>query len=303
MITNWFQTQQAYDLFEASCGEMRPIRVQMPHCRCVMTIMGGPLSRRGIVQGGIEVNDGEDANGELISEIKELLVRVREEGRKAGCAYVEIRNFNAYSVYKDIFAKAGFCYEPHYEAKIQLMGDKSLDVSNGLSDCRKSQMHESKQRAVKKALAEGQTWHEARNEQEIRDFYVLLRKLYRTKVHRPIPGRNFFLTAWRMGVKVLIVRDKQEQIIGGVLMPVDNETCYEWYICGGVMSTWAMMEYAVQHGIQTIDLMGAGKPNVPYGVREFKVQMGAELNEWGRFLWVNKPCVYRLGKWFVEWKY
>ena len=46
--------------------------------------------------------------------------------------------------------------------------------------------------------------------------------------------------------------------------------------------------------------MGAGKPDEGYGVREFKSKFGGELLEHGRFLYICKPSLYRLGKFIVK---
>lgn len=80
----------------------------------------------------------------------------------------------------------------------------------------------------------------------------------------------------------------------------DRSKAYEWYICGQVMSTWAAIDWCRQHGIQCFDTMGAGKPGVPYGVRDFKLQMGGELKEFGRYRCVLKPWLYRLGEWVMK---
>ena len=41
--------------------------------------------------------------------------------------------------------------------------------------------------------------------------------------------------------------------------------------------------------------MGAGKPDENYGVREFKEKFGGELVEYGRFIRINNPLLYKLG--------
>ena len=43
-------------------------------------------------------------------------------------------------------------------------------------------------------------------------------------------------------------------------------------------------------------MMGAGVPDVPYGVRDFKSEFGGTMVEHGRFLNVCKPWLYRIGK-------
>jgi len=54
--------------------------------------------------------------------------------------------------------------------------------------------------------------------------------------------------------------------------------------------------YAVQNGYQHFDMMGAGKPNDGYGVRDFKAKFGGQLVEYGRFLYVLNPLLYNIGK-------
>jgi lipid II:glycine glycyltransferase (peptidoglycan interpeptide bridge formation enzyme) len=87
---------------------------------------------------------------------------------------------------------------------------------------------------------------------------------------------------------------------------LEGRAIYELYICGlddeykeqypSVMATWAAMEYATQNNIPIFDFMGAGKPDERYGVREFKARFGGELVEYGRFIKINQPVLYKLGK-------
>ena len=87
---------------------------------------------------------------------------------------------------------------------------------------------------------------------------------------------------------------------------LDRRCIYEWYICGNdidyreqypsVMATWAAMNYAAEHCIARFDVMGAGVPNVPYGVRDFKADFGGNLVEQGRFIHIAKPIWYRIGE-------
>ena len=43
-------------------------------------------------------------------------------------------------------------------------------------------------------------------------------------------------------------------------------------------------------------MMGAGKPDEQYSVRDFKAEFGGEMVEHGRFLCINKPLLYQIGK-------
>ena len=145
------------------------------------------------------------------------------------------------------------------------------------------------------------------SEEEIREWYGILERLYRTKVKTPLWPVEFFLEAHRQGVaKYLLVRHEGKVIGGMMIVTSEGRGCvYEWYICGldteykeqypSVMATWAAMEYANQHGLARFDVMGAGEPGVPYGVRDFKAEFGGELVEHGRYLCVLKPMLYKLG--------
>ena len=42
--------------------------------------------------------------------------------------------------------------------------------------------------------------------------------------------------------------------------------------------------------------MGAGTPDSDYGVREFKSKFGGELVEYGRYVKINKPLLFSIGK-------
>ena len=61
------------------------------------------------------------------------------------------------------------------------------------------------------------------------------------------------------------------------------------------MATYAAMQYGSSHDLRRFDLMGAGKPDEPYGVRDFKSEFGGQLVEQGRFLYISHPLLYKIG--------
>ena len=311
-MDNWFQSDKAERLLEATEGEMTPVRISTEHCSCLVVFMGPWWAKRAIVQGGVRILSSSSVSENLKDELRELLMQVRSLCRRRFAVYVEMRNFADYSAFRSVFEEGGFVYCPHYDVIIPLPAVSATSDAVILEHLF-SMLHESKQRMLRKALADGQTWREAQSEEDIKAFYPILYRLYHTKIHRPLPSCNFFIQAWRSGIKVLVTELKN-QIVGGVLMPVyqlNNEqntqshsnntpqtsyVAYEWYICGGILSTWAMMEWGIRHGIHYIDMMGAGEPDVPYGVRDFKLQMGGKLYEWGRFRFTIRPIAYNIGR-------
>jgi len=240
----------------------------------ISPIYGWGPSKRWILHGGPIVNDELMIDGLIGSAQKE------------GCVYVEIRCYDDYSAYRKQLEEAGFVYEPHYDVTIDPM----------------KPVPEAKMRQIRKAEQEGYSWRETSNEKETEEWYRLLRRLYWWKIHRPLPNLKWFKEiVFDKGCRLLVV-EKKGAIAGGVLLAVedDKSKAYEWYICGQVMSTWAAIDWCRQHDVRCFDTMGAGVPDVPYGVRDFKLQMGGELHEWGRYICVLRPRWYKFGKWVID---
>lgn len=234
----------------------------------ISPIYGWGPTKRWIIQGGPDTTTD---FGDLVAK-----------ARQTGCVYIEIRCFADYTPYRTQLEQAGFVYQPHY--------DVVIDPQHPVPDA--------KMRQIKKACAEGYRWREVQGENDLKAWYRKLRQLYWFKIHRPLPRLQWFKQMiYHHGCTLLVVENPQHQIVGGVLLAVeaDKSKAYEWYICGQVMSTWAAIDWCRQQGVKCFDTMGAGKPNVPYGVRDFKLQMGGELHEWGRYICVLKPQLYKLG--------
>ena len=288
----WFQSPEAYDFFASLPELMEPFvygveRAGKLCAVCVGYVTKEPnpikqfFTRRAIIIGGVVVV----ANGAK-EDIVILLNYVRKE-LKPKSIYIETRNFNDFSPWKEAFEAAGFVYKPHLNFHVD-------PATNNLSDNRKRQLKKSD--AV---VSEGVS------ELEIREWYEVLSELYRTKVKTPLWPIDFFLEAYRQGIAKFLLVKHEGRIIGGSMVVADERTVYEWFECGlnaeckdqypSVMATWGGIQLAHQSGCTRYDMMGAGEPGVPYGVRDFKAEFGGQMVEHGRFLCVCKPMLYRLG--------
>ena len=329
----WFQTKEAYEFYAALSSELIPFAFGIEECRgdeamrqlgdkdesrLVGVIVGyitrernaikQYFTRRAIIIGGPVID--EDATAEEVAALLNAVKKLQRSDlqpkgrttatRSTGLSpiYIETRNFHDYSRWKEVFQYAGFAYHPHYDIHVHCNAQH--------------QMSEQRIRQVKKALKNGATICEAQSEQEIRDWYRILSQLYRTKVRTPLFSEEFFMQFYREGVGNYLLVKHQGQVIGGMMCPIlDGKVIYEWFVCGldeeyrelypSVMATYAAIEYAKAKGLPLFDFMGAGKPTVPYGVRDFKMEFGGELVEHGRFLCIRKPLLYWIGKLGVKW--
>ncbi len=309
-VASWWQSDQAYAVLRVCPG-------WRPWGRAV--VRDGQL--RGVMMGFVTgsryrllrrwtcrtiINAGPLLAEDITDDELEALLRGVTAGTRS--VYVETRNFADYSRWHSVFEVCGWQYQPHY------------DVTMDCSSCWWERIREPKQRKIRQSLEAGVTYREAQTQEEFCSWYALLERLYRHKVHRPLLSRETLMQAWRSGVTLLLVEApsdspkptsgsskptsgsslKGREIVGGVMIPHNEHQAYEWYICGPTMVTYAMMDWCSQHAIAHLDLMGAGEPGVPYGVRDFKLQMGGDLHEWGRWVYVAKPWIYRLGKWVIK---
>ena len=329
----WFQTKEAYEFYAALSSELIPFAFGIEECRgdeamrqlgdkdgsrLVGVIVGyitrernaikQYFTRRAIIIGGPVID--EDATAEEVAALLNAVKKLQRSDlqpkgrttatRSTGLSpiYIETRNFHDYSRWKYTFEQNGFAYQPHYDIHVHCNADH--------------QMSEQRIRQVKKAIKNGATICEAQSEQEIRDWYRILSQLYRTKVRTPLFSEEFFMQFYREGVGKYLLVKHQGKVIGGMMCPIlDGKAIYEWFVCGldeeyrelspSVVATHAAIEYAKENGLPLFDFMGAGVPDVPYGVREFKREFGGEIVEYGRFLCIRRPLLYWIGKLGVKW--
>ena len=303
----WFQTEAAYLFFASLPTMMHPFAYGVAEDGVLKGVVVGFVTveqsrwrqfftRRAIINGGPLL--AEDISTEAL---RMLLGRIREEVSKEAI-YIEMRNFNDYSRWKDSFEACGFAYQPHLNFHLDCSEEAVIQRN----------MHESRRRQVRKGLVSGAVIEEANTEQDVRDFYRILEQLYRRKVKTPLFGLEFFLAFFRQEWGKYLLVKYEGKVIGGMMCPIlEGRTIYEWYVCGvdepyreqhpSVLATYAAMQYAAEHGLPRFDFMGAGKPEEDYGVRAFKAQMGGQLVEHGRFQLIAKPLLYRIGVLGVAW--
>ena len=249
------------------------------------------LSRRAIVNGGPWLADDISAV-ELDALLKKCIA-----GLKRKAIYIETRNFSDYSRYRTTFEKSGFVFEQHYDFVIDTSSQEKVDARMG----------KSRKRDVNASIKQGVSVIDNPTNTEVKEFYSILEGLYKKKVKTPLFPLDFFLRLRLAPFSKLILVKVQDEIIGGTVCIHDDETVYEWFVCGkdrvyknifpSTVATWCGIRFAADNGFKRFDMMGAGVPgDGGYGVREFKAKFGGRLVEYGRFLYVCNSVLYRMGK-------
>lgn len=310
----WFQTQEAYQFYAANKQEMTPFAcgverdgelravcvgyVTKEHCRIKQF-----YTRRAIIIGGPLI-----ADSAIEEDIARLLYAIQQPCRLIAQSpyrptwrnlpiYIESRNFHDYSHWKYVFEACGFSYQPHLNFHVDTTSVELIESNLG----------KNRKRDIKTSIRDGATIIEQPSIEQVREYYALLEQLYTTKIKTPLFSLSFFEHLYAQLHGRFILVELNGEIIGGtVCVELPGKCLYEWFVCGrdgewksifpSSLATYAGIRYAAEHGCTRFDMMGAGKPDEAYGVRDFKARFGGEQVEYGRFLCVRKPLLYWIGK-------
>ena len=246
----WFQTPEAYCFYKSLPDRFRPFVVAVERVRelenervselkgiCVgyVTIekcaIKQMMTRRAIILGGPALAD--DACSE---EVELLMKAVREQLQVSDFRfqvldapiYVETRNFNDYSRWKEAFERAGFSYKPHLNFHVDCTDKEKM--WERLSENRKRQMRHARGAGVtiadlrleigncKLQVDDCRLQVADSTEFEIREWYEILERLYKTKVKTPLWPVEFFLEAYRQGIGKYLMVKYNGKVIGGLMM-------------------------------------------------------------------------------------
>ena len=308
----WFQTKEAYEFYAAVSTELAPFAVGIEENGYLVGVIVGyttqeknPIKQlltcRSIIIGGpLLANDiSETALAELLNAVAQCPASslLPFASRLTNPIYIESRNFHDYSKWRNIFEANGFAYQPHLNFHVDTSSVEVVDKNLG----------KSRKRDIRTTIRDGVTPVYQPTTAQVKQYYQILQNLYTTKVKTPLFSWNFFEQLHRTEHARFILTEYQGRIIGGtVCVELPNRALYEWFACGedGVYdhiypscyATYLGIKYAAESGCQIFDMMGAGKPEEAYGVRDFKAKFGGELVEHGRFLCVRKPLLYWIGK-------
>ena len=302
----WFQTKEAYEFYASNSKEMTPFALGIEENGHLAGVIVGyttqeknPIKQlftaRSIIIGGplLDEHISSDALSALLVAVKQVT---------KGAIYVETRNFNDYSYWKEIFEPSGFTYQPHLNFHVDTTQPWET-IENNIGKHRRKYIRLSYRDGVEVELEP--------TLQQVKEYYAVLQDLYRNKVKMPLQPWLFFERLYYLpSCKYLLVLYNNQVVGGSICMTLKNHGVYEWYACGkdgmyrnihpSSVTKYVGMKYASDNGYKVFDMMGAGKPNEAYGVRDFKAEFGGKLVEHGRFLCIRKPLLYWIGKMGVK---
>ena len=300
-VATWFQTREAFDFFNSlQFVEAFVVAVVSDEDELKGVLVGyiqkdgGKikqfLSRRAIVTGGPLL-----AGNITDDELRTLLFALKQHiGRKT--IYIETRNLNDYSRWRDVFEECGYDYQPHLNFHLNT---ESLELAQ-------SNIGKHRWKYIRLSLRDGAKLVEKPDIEQVKQFYSILAELYKTKVKKPLYPWPLFERLYGLENAKFFLVEYDGGIVGGsVCVCLEGKTLYEWMKCGNEhlyknirpssVATWFGIKYAAENGFKRYDFMGAGKPGESYGVRDFKAEFGGVLVEHGRFVCVCNKLLYFVG--------
>ena len=300
---NVFQTPQMFDVYSET-QNYEPVLLVVVNGKAEIqaTLLAvimkehrgllGKFSARSIIWGGPLVKDGELAVLDFILKEYDKVI-----GPKA--IYTQFRNL--WDVEKEIqmFDANNYRFEDHL--------DIILDLSKSEDQLWK-EVHSERRNEIRRASREGVEFHVQDSPKALQECYSILVEVY-NRASLPLPTLQFFQSLYKYldgdpGLRIFTATNK-DKIIGCMLVLSYKNVLYDFYAGSykeyyrkypNDLIPWRAFLWAKENMFSVFDFGGAGKPNIPYGVRDYKLKFGGELVNWGRYEKLHKPALMRIGK-------
>jgi len=298
---NFFQSTKAYLFFQAVENYDPVLIVAMDGKKVVGSLLAvvikegkglkGYFSRRCIIWGGPLVKeDNPEIYDRLLNELNQIAVQKS--------IYSQFRNFSDLNGFRENYDKHDWLFEDHLNIIIDLSKSEELLWK---------EVHSKRRNEIRRAEKEGTSFKVLENMSELNSCYDILKEVY-DRARLPLPDNKFFETAYEIlapdNFKIFLALN-QEKIIGTMFVLCFKDIMYDWYAGSykayykkypNDLIPWKAFLWGKDNGIDKFDFGGAGKPGVPYGVRDYKKKFGGDFVNYGRFEKIHKPFLFQFGK-------
>ncbi len=213
--------------------------------------------------------------------------------------YTEIRNHWDTTELKSSFNELNYEYSDHLDIRIDLLKTET-ELWEELNSARRKQ--------ISRARKRGTTFIEMdlKNTDHLKKAYSLVWDTYK-KINLPVPAPNLFDAAIRhmneLSYLKIFSACFENDIIAVRYILCFKNTLYDWYTGSDKnhldkypndLLPWEILLWGKQNGFQEFDFGGAGKPDKPYSVRDYKIKFGGKLINLGRYQKIYKPLIMKI---------
>lgn len=218
---------------------------------------------------------------------------LREHDRRLGrrVVFTEVRALGPPGDERAPLEDAGYAFEPYLNFLVDLRRSED-EIWGGFT--------QSLRRAVRRSVKAGVTIAEATNAEGVELLYGLCQDVYR-RSRIPLAHRSLFeaaldILAPRRMARIFVAR-LDGRAVGAHMVLLHKDQAVAWYWANvrtrGLFVQeqliWHSLRDAAAAGYAVFDMGGAGWPDRPYGVRDFKRKFGGEEVCYGRYRRVYSP--------------
>jgi serine/alanine adding enzyme len=288
----------------AACDGSGTVQALLPAVE--VTLVGGPLrgwTSRAVAYGGPawatgddNDNDG-DGDGTGVRALAALLRAYRHDGG-GRALFTELRHLSDPAGGRAALRSAGFVHEGHLNYLIRLDRPEA-DLWRSLSRSARQRIRSAERKAVVVEEAEGPAGDEA---------YALLELVYglaRVPLASPSLFREARAVLGPQGMFRIVTAKLGDRVIGARFLLLHRGRIIDWYagsdremrsFSPNELLVWHVLRWGREQGFEVFDFGGAGRPDRPYGPREFKAKFGGDLVDFGRDVLVHAPLRLRLSR-------
>ena len=249
------------------------------------------FSSRAIINGGPLVINNDPV-------ITNILLQKLNEHLKSKAIYTQIRNTFDNSSLIATYRTNKYNYEEHLNIIVDLTKNEE-ELWNDV--------HTKRRNEIKRSTKEG-TYFESDADNDVIDkTYPILQEVYK-RAKLPLPSVSTFKDFYNfLGPSVfrIFTANYEGKVIGTMYTLCYNDIIYDWYAGSykafykkypNDLIPWKIFLWGKLNGYLKFDFGGAGNPNIPYGVRDYKEKFGGTFVNFGRFEKINKPLIYIVSK-------
>ncbi|MBP1640979.1 MAG: hypothetical protein H6Q17_2562 [Bacteroidetes bacterium] len=254
--------------------------------------MLGTLTSRAVVAGGPLVKNNDP-------ELVAVILQAYLTNKHIRVVYSQFRNLFELGTMKSAFADAGAVYEDHLNILIDLTQTEE-ELWKGVKSRKRNN--------IRQAQRKGLTVKRIETESEATKAFSILTEVYK-RAKLPLADEQLFRNAFRQiqdnGMLRIYGAFCGGELAGAMFVLAYNGRFYDWYAGSfrkyysfnpNDILPWEILRIAQTEGIPLFDFGGAGKPGVPYGVRDYKIQFGGKLVNFGRYELPHNKLVFGMMK-------
>ncbi|MFB3814495.1 MAG: lipid II:glycine glycyltransferase FemX [Terriglobales bacterium] len=252
----------------------------------------GAISSRSIFYAEPICRTGEGAACAL-----ELLIAEHDRRMRRKVLFTEVRPFFAAGDERAALERCSYTFEPYLNFLVDLTVPLDELMLRMSSSCRAHIRH---------GLRRGIYAMEATSPEALESVYNIVGETY-ARAHVPLADKSLFEAVYALapsGSLNVTQVFQDSMLIGGAILLSYRERVLAWYYgtqrCRSCYAAecliWHNIEWAQRNGYKIFDFGGAGWPDRPYGVREFKAKFGGERVCYGRYRKIYSPWKFTIAE-------